>query len=235
MAKKNEKLWPQIIHLPQDAEHRLGEDSEAADTLSRDVLAVVMESAVPKEVCNLIVKSREKADYAEVHDVNGEGRINQGYRITHSAHLPPEHWAGAFTQHFGRIANAAVWDLHIEHLTELSLLRYKPGGRYGWHVDAMPLGQEFYTAYDGQMELPRDWNRSAERKLSLIVNLSDPADYEGGGVQFLNERCDELSSEAARKQGSVIVFPSTVHHRVLPVTKGQRHSLVAWFGGPRLR
>ena len=62
--------------------------------------------------------------------------------------------------------------------------------------------------------------------------LSDPKDFKGGDLEFYQYnpalkdnivKCDML-----KKQGSFIVFPSYLWHRVLPVTKGTRYSLVAW-------
>ena len=69
-----------------------------------------------------------------------------------------------------------------------------------------------------------------DRKLSVTVQLSDPSEYEGGGFEFLE--CPN-PDESSRKKGTVLVFPSYLKHRVLPVTKGTRKSLVAWFEGPR--
>jgi PKHD-type hydroxylase len=67
----------------------------------------------------------------------------------------------------------------------------------------------------------------AIRKLSIVVQLTDPAEYEGG--ELLIDLGTELLTR--KTQGSVIVFPSYVLHEVKPVTKGTRHSLVAWLAG----
>jgi PKHD-type hydroxylase len=75
------------------------------------------------------------------------------------------------------------------------------------------------------------------RKLSVTVSLEDGNAYEGGNLEFdLRNREDSksviLSAEQARDKGSIIVFPSFVWHRVTPVTKGTRYSLVIWSVGP---
>ena len=66
----------------------------------------------------------------------------------------------------------------------------------------------------------------------MTVSLTDPEEYEGGDLEFDFRNEDEASQprvcEEIRKKGSVIVFPSFVWHRVKPVTKGIRHSLVCW-------
>lgn len=69
----------------------------------------------------------------------------------------------------------------------------------------------------------------ANRKLSLVCQLSDPSEYEGGEFQ-INPGGSILVPE--RTKGTVIIFPSYLVHRVAPVTKGTRRSLVLWVEGP---
>jgi PKHD-type hydroxylase len=89
-----------------------------------------------------------------------------------------------------------------------------PSVGYEWHVDMV----------DAPSEL--------QRKLSLTVQLSAPSDYEGGGLEF-RDGCSIV--EAPRGTGAVVAFPSWAPHRVTPVTRGVRRSLVAWVGGPSFR
>ncbi|NDB59913.1 hypothetical protein EB001_15915 [bacterium] len=66
------------------------------------------------------------------------------------------------------------------------------------------------------------------RKLTVVLQLSDPKDYEGGDLQLL------LGGEpfsVPKVQGSIVVFPSYVLHRVTPVTKGTRYTIVGWATG----
>ena len=69
----------------------------------------------------------------------------------------------------------------------------------------------------------------ATRKLSLSLQLSAPEDYEGGDLElwFGGEPV-----KANRERGMITFFPSYVMHRVTPVTKGVRYSLVCWVSGP---
>ena len=69
------------------------------------------------------------------------------------------------------------------------------------------------------------------RKLSFVLQLSDPDDYEGGNLQLLDE--GGKSYIAPRQRGTMILFDSRTQHRVLKVTKGCRKSLVGWTVGPR--
>ena len=40
---------------------------------------------------------------------------------------------------------------------------------------------------------------------------------------------------AKLKQGNAVMFASFLNHRVVPVTRGVRQSLVMWFGGKPFR
>lgn len=64
------------------------------------------------------------------------------------------------------------------------------------------------------------------RKISISVQLSEPSDYEGGELELHG------FGSAPKDKGGVVVFPSFILHRVAPVTKGARESLVAWVSGP---
>ncbi|TNE44947.1 MAG: 2OG-Fe(II) oxygenase [Deltaproteobacteria bacterium] len=96
---------------------------------------------------------------------------------------------------------------------ELQLTRYGVGDFFDWHLDF------------GAGEI-------SARKLSMTVQLSDPDEYEGGDLQFMvNHRvvC------APRDKGTAIIFPSFIQHRVTPITKGERQSIVGWVSGPPYR
>ena len=74
-------------------------------------------------------------------------------------------------------------------------------------------------------------NIESVRKLSFVVQVSNPDDYEGGNLQLLDEA--DNSYIAPRKRGTVILFDSRTRHRVLPVKSGLRKSVVGWVVGPR--
>lgn len=96
------------------------------------------------------------------------------------------------------------------------IARYTAGrqGHFGWHSDI------------GKGAL------AARRKLTVVVQLSDPADYDGGALELWP---DATPRAAAAERGSATVFPSFVLHRVTPVTRGTRHSLTLWAHGPAFR
>lgn len=92
----------------------------------------------------------------------------------------------------------------------VQVTRYEKGGHYDWHYDLGP-------------------GHLLERKLSITIQLTKPEEYEGGLLEF------PLGGRGNRALGSATVFPSYMLHRVSPVTKGVRHSLVSWVAGPTFR
>lgn len=79
-----------------------------------------------------------------------------------------------------------------------------------------------------------DWcTTPLHRKLSIVIQLNNPGvDYEGGDFEFLGGFPHPELQEQMKTQGSILVFPSYLEHRVNRVTKGVRHSLVSWIEGP---
>jgi PKHD-type hydroxylase len=86
---------------------------------------------------------------------------------------------------------------------------YDNGGHYGWHMDIGPYPIN-------------------HRKISITIQLSDPDEYEGGDLELWTG-IGQIS--APRSQGCAVLFPSFMQHRITPVTKGVRKSLVLWVGG----
>jgi len=97
---------------------------------------------------------------------------------------------------------------------------YTEDGHYDWHIDS---GNSVDS--DGIDKRP-------PRKLSLSLQLSDPADYEGGELQI---KVAGEPTTIQKERGFLCMFPSYTLHRVTPVTKGVRKSLVVWVTGPRFR
>ena len=92
-------------------------------------------------------------------------------------------------------------------------------GHFGWHLD---LGR----------------GRPRSRKISITIQLSDPSEYEGGSLEvFTGGDYDNPNNRriAPKEQYSATAFPSYILHRVTPVTKGVRKSLVIWVGGTQFR
>jgi len=112
--------------------------------------------------------------------------------------------------------------------------------RDGYGFDLTEFGESPQVArYGAERQGHFDWHSdigagqwAAKRKLTIVVQLSDPADYKGGALEL---RPDSNVTEAARTRGTATVFPSFVLHRVTPVTAGTRWSLTLWSHGPAFR
>ena len=68
------------------------------------------------------------------------------------------------------------------------------------------------------------------RKISMTLLLSDPSTFEGGELEFMSR-----GKRVKLKQGQAVFFASWLQHRVKPVIRGERKSLVMWFGGPSFK
>ena len=99
--------------------------------------------------------------------------------------------------------------------------------------------QGFYTKHNDCGDKGELENFVDIRKLSFSIQLTDKKEYEGGELEFQCRNLDDpthtrLCTEIMPK-GSIVVFPSFVWHRVKPVTKGRRYSLVVWHLGEPFR
>lgn len=117
------------------------------------------------------------------------------------------------------------------------------GNRESFGFDISVGAHEFqFTEYHGDTKGKYDWHhdvwwenpRAHDRKLSVVIQLSDRSAYEGGEFQFRMPHNSNLL-DGFKHKGSVLVFPSFFEHRVTPVTSGTRYSLVTWVDGPKFR
>jgi PKHD-type hydroxylase len=79
---------------------------------------------------------------------------------------------------------------------------------------------------------PINWKLPHNRKLSVVVQLSNPEEYEGGELLIYNSHEPTV---IRKEMGMMVMFPSYTLHEVTPVTKGERYSLVGWVHGPAFR
>lgn len=121
-----------------------------------------------------------------------------------------------FVAGFVNQANNQVFRLALESFTEpfqIATYRAEANGFYGWHVD---IGA----------------GRLANRKLSIVIPLTDPKDYEGGEFQVFH---DSEPTPIPMPLGRIVAFPSYLLHRVTPVTRGVRRTMAVWVSGPAFR
>lgn len=127
----------------------------------------------------------------------------------------------------------AGWNFDWDWSESCQFTKYGVGQYYGWHCDSWD--QPYSRPQNADGTWPMDHGKI--RKLSVTISLCDPSEYVGGNLEFdfrnsmdtewkkgkTTKECVEI-----RPRGSIIVFPSFVWHRVTPVTKGTRYSLVIW-------
>jgi PKHD-type hydroxylase len=129
--------------------------------------------------------------------------------------LQDNHWIYQRMAEAIKLVNDQYFGYHLTEIQSLQFTSYdaKEKGFYGKHIDMM-------------------YRSNGTRKLSVTVQLSDPANYEGGDLLLHTSGTPE---KPIRKQGMGVFFPSYTLHEVTPVTKGKRYSLVAWVLGPKFK
>lgn len=112
--------------------------------------------------------------------------------------------------------NHDVFMYDIDGFEAFQYTKYKNNQHYTWHFDA-------FTEYS-------TW----ERRISASIILTEPDKYEGGVLQVVTNGNIENPISFKPSAGSVVFFASWMSHRVTPVQKGVRKSLVAWIMGKRV-
>ena len=195
-------------------------------------------SDIPEDIVEIIEKDLSVTFDPQLGDSKLMGdALNRDKRNSKNAWVPTHHWLGGFMWHYVQRANREnfLYDLRNIDGESMQYTQYGPGEFYSWHNDAgLACHYKPQTVGNRQDGLANDFvNENIElvRKLSFVLQLSDPDDYEGGNLQLLSE--DGKSYFAPRKRGTVILFDSRTQHRVLPVKSGLRKSIVGWVTGPR--
>ena len=196
------------------------------------------EGTVDKKTCNKIKKWASKKWETSVvgtsKDITDEERqtglkvdfkSDSTYRISDVAWCNDQWLYDVIWPIMQRANDEAGWRYQIKSAETNQITRYKKGGFYNFHRDGTG---DHLSVYDRPANA---FIHGHVRKLSMSVMLNN--NFDGGAFEFAsynNEECVITPIEAS--SGSVIVFPSSAEHRVAPVTKGIRYSLVAWFVGP---
>lgn len=189
---------------------------------ARMVPAVEVPAVFTRDECLRIIALRDTLGFddakieSRAQDAGGTAReVDREVRVTERTHLlpsPQTKWVFERMSDVVTRVNAETWQFRISAMEPIQLLTYPVGGHYGLHAD---LGTR------GVMSL---------RKVSITVQLSDEADYDGGRLEIRN---GGLTIVPERPQGSAVLFPSYQPHRVTPVTRGVRHALVLWVVGKK--
>lgn len=162
-------------------------------------------------------------------------------RSTKVSWIPEDYWITGFVMHYAFMANNSNYHYDLTGVDSSCLQYgiYGVGGHYDWHADygLANMGQFPVNNSHGvnreRVEALQGVSSEFVRKLSFSLQLSEESDYEGGDL-LVTERNGTVHS-MPREKGTIIFFDSRILHKVTPVTKGERRSIVGWITGPRWR
>tara|TARA_B100001094_G_C18184044_1_gene802634 strand:+ start:541 stop:1293 length:753 start_codon:yes stop_codon:yes gene_type:complete len=179
-------------------------------------------SKIPKPICDDIIKEALliPAEDATTFRTGAGGFVDKKTRLTRIRWMKPAHIMDSpvlrdlvrFIFQSAREVNAG-FRVNYDSLPSIQVTEYlEPGYHYDWHHDI-------------------DWSRQdgKQRKLSFVIQMTDPEEYKGGNLEFRyiqNPQQDQL-----RGKGTIILFMPYHEHRVTPIVSGSRISLVGWFEG----
>jgi PKHD-type hydroxylase len=171
---------------------------------------------IPKSICEAVIKDTEwdKTEKGTVGGANNEFILDKKQRETDVLWESPTSAMGCIIQTYMREANKiAGWNYDLAFMYDIQLGRYGLEGHYDWHKDI------FNPSIDGM-----------QRKLSCSILLNDTSEFKGGGLVL-----EEVVIQPTLEQGSIIVFPSFIKHKVEPIIEGNRYSAVGWYSGPSFK
>tara|TARA_R100000655_G_scaffold1954_1_gene7336 strand:- start:2237 stop:2812 length:576 start_codon:yes stop_codon:yes gene_type:complete len=165
------------------------------------------------EQCNII--SRIGRSMPPIKAEVGSGKYDTKQRLSHISWLPFNH---PETKPMYDSLRQLMYKTNKRHFgfenmcinEQAQYTEYPEGGFYDWHMDSELVMK----------------NEPPVRKISMTLVLSPESDFEGGGLELAS-----AGKIARPKQGHAVFFASFIQHRVVPITRGLRKSLVMWFGG----
>ena len=181
----------------------------------------IVETTTPiftPEQCKMIIQAGRAEPRNDASVGAGDTGIQGGVvdtktRTSHISWIPFKKMADMYKdiEKIMKKTNGNHFGFEGMQITELAqYTEYPEGGFYEWHVD-------------------NDVNMAHEppvRKISMTCLLSPESEFEGGDLELMSE-----GKVAKIKQGHAVFFASFIRHRVKPVIRGRRQSLVMWFGG----
>ena len=169
------------------------------------------------EQCKMIIEAGRSEPKQDAYVGNKQGVtggvLDTQTRTSHISWIPFKKMADMYKdiEHIMRTTNGNHFGFDGMQITEMAqYTEYPEGGFYEWHVD-----NDVNCAHEPPV-----------RKISMTLLLSPENEFEGGDLELMAE-----GKIAKLKQGHAIFFASFIRHRVKPVTRGRRQSLVMWFGG----
>lgn len=188
------------------------------NALSSDTCDKIIELGLSKKT---FLARTHGYSYDQFKDLNKNQKNNLKKIRNSNICFLDDKWLMSILNNFVVKANInSGWKYQIDYSERIQFTKYKKNQHYGFHADSSVKDIDSY----GKI-----------RKLSLVACLSDPKEFKGGDFefQFRNNEDPTIITPVPelRNKGTVIVFPSFLYHRVTPLTKGTRYSLVMWTRG----
>ena len=166
-------------------------------------------SKLPPRFIEEIIKEIESCDQKD-SVVSRQDVLNKSIRSSKQTWMNWDNWIAGICYNMMISANNGFFHYDLNHFDSgIQATIYTEGDHYDWHTDPLPFE-------DGK-----------ERKLSMSLLLNE--EYEGGELELELKPWHTILKPSA---GEALIFPAWIPHRVLPVTKGRRNSVVAWMNGP---
>ena len=199
-------------------------------------------TGLPSDIINSLEKDLEKHfdDMGDSKLINNV--LDEDIRKSKNTWIPTTHWITGWLWHYVQAANRNnfLYDISFIESESMQYARYGVGEYYHWHSDTsipvqykpqIQISATESTTDDNYLRERAAIKNELVRKISFSLQLSDPDDYEGGNIQFIDE--SNKNYIAPRQKGSLIIFDSRTKHRVCKVRSGVRKSIVGWVVGPR--
>lgn len=169
------------------------------------------------EQCNTIIKTGKECPKVRGKVFENKLGENENIRKSNISWIPFEKLTPMYNQ-----LNQVIHQMNnnffgfegIQLNEPAQYTEYSEGDFYDWHIDINTVGK----------------SQPPVRKISMSLLLSNPNEFKGGDLEIIDP-----DKKAVLQQGQAIFFASFLRHRVNPVTKGNRKSLVVWFGGPSFK
>ena len=192
---------------------------------------------LPTDIVEILEKDIQQFDPSVQQSGLMGNNLDLQIRNSGNTWISTQHWIGGWLWYYVSKTNREnfLYDIVDIDGGNLQYTHYNEGQFYNWHQDS-----DLDTHYKPQISFFSSENRAQEesiqageyiRKLSFTLQLSDPTDYRGGEVEFLDNANKRFL--APKQKGTMIVFDSRVRHRVRKIKSGTRKSIVGWVVGPR--
>ena len=184
-----------------------------------EFFATIGNAFTPQE-CNDIIRvaygfKKEDAKITDTTTEKFENTYRNGaVRWLDSDH-PDTHWIYRKLTDYVKLVNEKYYKWDLDYIENLQFTTYDDlADKYDKHFDHI-------------------WDTGGYRKLSFSLQLTDASLYSGADLELYHDNVNKTIAE--RALGSMTFFPSFMLHKVTPLTRGKRYSLVGWVNGPPFR